>query len=248
MANLGYAQLLSPVSRLPLPADKYIGFDGFGFNYYTSNNTFVKQKDGLTLEYNNLSLGAISHADIINPLQIALFYANFNTVVLLDNQLNEIRQIRFSELALPIVVAATGNAALNRLWIFNSLTRELGFYDYSRNEFSKLTQPLQGIILHYETNFNSFEWVDENHQRFSCDIFGKITNLGEVPNFDSIKFVSNKALIYVEGNKVMYRSQSSDEILLLDLVQNSFRSLYYKDQILSIFTTDGITNYKIATP
>ena len=39
----------------------------------------------------------IKKVDLINPLKVTLFYEEFNTVVLLDNQMNEIQKIDFSK-------------------------------------------------------------------------------------------------------------------------------------------------------
>jgi hypothetical protein len=48
-----------------------------------------------TFVYQNFSLGKITKVDLQNPLKIVLFYENFNTVVTLDNQLNEIQKSIF---------------------------------------------------------------------------------------------------------------------------------------------------------
>ena len=65
---------------------------------------FYKTKDHQSLEYKNISLGKITKVDLQNPLKIVLFYENFNTAVLLDNQLNETQKINFSENTIPIQV------------------------------------------------------------------------------------------------------------------------------------------------
>ena len=69
-------------------ADDYIGFDSFGAQYYIKNNVFIKKNTTQIWQYKNLSFGKISKVDIQNPLNIVLFYEDFNTVILLDNQLN----------------------------------------------------------------------------------------------------------------------------------------------------------------
>ncbi len=242
------AQPLTTLPDLPLLADSFVGFDNHGFVYYESNNTLVKSKEYNSVDYKNFGLGKISRVDILNPLSVVVLYADFNTVVLLDNQLNETSQINFSKIKDEIIVGATGNASRNKLWIFNELTREIGLYDYLRNEYRVLTQPLVGKILHYETDFNTFSWVNDKLERFSCDIFGKITTLGLLPQFDEIRFIDNSSSIIRIGTKLQYISKEGEIKSLTDLDQKTFKSFYYSPQKLAIFTTDGIKNYKITLP
>ena len=82
------------------------GFDGLGNEYFVKNNVFMKQSETESWEYKNVALGKISAVDIINPLKIVLFYEDFNSVVLLDNQLNKMTEINFSQNPTPIVVTA----------------------------------------------------------------------------------------------------------------------------------------------
>ena len=123
------------LSTQKIDADTFVGFDGMGNLYYLKNNVFYMKNDKESWQYKNISLGKPTKIDIQNPLKIMLFYENFNTVIILDNQLNETQKINFSEKYLPIVVSATGNASQNRLWIYNSLTQQIGLFDFLKNAF-----------------------------------------------------------------------------------------------------------------
>jgi hypothetical protein len=87
----------------------------FWFYYTVKNNIFSKIGTRETFVYQNFSLGKITKVDLQNPLKIVLFYENFNTVVTLDNQLNEIQK-NFSESSVPIVATAIGIASQNQFW------------------------------------------------------------------------------------------------------------------------------------
>ena len=76
--------------------DKFIGKDNFQNYYHTSDNQLFKQGKNKTLNYKNLALGKIDDISIENPLQIVLLYKSFNTIVLLDNQLNEIQKMKLA--------------------------------------------------------------------------------------------------------------------------------------------------------
>lgn len=231
-----------------LQADFFVGYDNFGFEYFIRDNVFFKKSDKAILEYKNLSLGKIAHADIQNPLLIVLFYENFNTAVLLDNQLNETQKINFSENTTPILAVAASMASGNRLWIFNNLSQKVGLFDYLKNDYRELTVPFPGKIVHYESDFNYFYWIDENTNRFACDIYGKVTAYGRSPGFEHFRIADNNWVLFINDEKIYAYEVKSDKRFLLPIEEKTFKSFHYQAQILSIFTTEGITNYKITLP
>ena len=233
---------------LQVEADTYLGFDSFGAYYFLKNNVFIKKTKSKTWQYKNLSLGKIAKVAIQNPLNIVLFYENFNTVVLLDNQLNEIQKINFSEASVPIVVAATGIAFGNRLWIYNSLLQQIGLFDYLKSDFKTITPPFPGVLKYYESDFNSFRWIDENQNWYQTTIYGNVSLQGKVPDSDQTQMISESELIFKKKEALYYYSTSNAKSNLIDIDEKTFKNFYYKDQILSIFTSQGITNYKITTP
>lgn len=229
-------------------ADFLVGWDGLENSYYIKNNVFYKKHKTEIWEYKNPSLGTISKIDIQNPLKIVLFYGDFNTIVTLDNQLNETQKINFSECEIPILVKATGISSQNKLWIYNSLSQKIGLFDYLKKTYETITPPIKGNLKHYESNFNTFQWIDEDLNWYSCSIFGKIASLGKVPNFDHIQLISNTELIYKKNNLIYYFNPIENKTSLIELDKKTFDFFYYKDQILSIFTNQEITNYKITIP
>ncbi|RZJ66456.1 MAG: hypothetical protein EOO50_09525 [Flavobacterium sp.] len=245
-----YAQLTPTVSsEEKLSIDYFAGFDNFGWRYYVKDNTFFKEKDGRKLQYQNIGLGKIKRADILNPMNLVLFYEDFNTAVFLDNQLNEIRKVNFSDyLPEPIVAHAIGNAAQNRLWIFNTATMQIGLYDYLKNTFVSLTQPLRGNVVCYETDFNHFRWVDENGDAFRCDLFGKIATLGRVPAVEGFRFVSDTSGLYLSQGNLHYVTFDGNTQQVIDLGKKSPSGFWYGGQNLAIFTPDGISIYNLKLP
>jgi hypothetical protein len=236
------------LQSIPLKADNFVGFDALGFCYFIKDNIFFKQKKDESWQYKNISLGKITHVDIQNPLNIILFYENFNTIIMLDNQLNETQKINFSENPVPIVVSATGIASQNRLWIYNSLTQQIGLFDYLKSTFQSITPSLQGNLKKYDSDFNTFHWIDENLNWYSCDVFGKISTFGKVSDFEQIQFISTQVVLFSNDGQVAIQDFQKNTIYTIANIEKSFKKFYYKDQILSIFTAEGITNYKISIP
>ncbi|KRB54290.1 hypothetical protein [Flavobacterium sp. Root186] len=237
----------SVISKFKMDADEFIGYDSFGYSYQIKNNVFSKIKGSEIFEYKNVSLGNITKVDIQNPLKIVLFYEDFNSVVLLDNQLNKMTEINFSQNAIPIVVSAIGMSTQNQLWIFNTLNQQIGLFDYLKNEYKTVSIPLTEGIKYYQTDFNTFYWIDRKNNWLSCDIFGKISSLGNVSEFDKIEIISSQKFIFSKAN-LLYLRENTNTFSEIEVLEKTFDKFYYKDQILSIFTTKEIVNYKIVTP
>lgn len=236
-------------STQKIDADQYIGFDNLGSVYYAKSNVLYKlDKSGQLWQFKNLSLGKFTRVDIQNPLKLVVFYENFNMAILLDNQLNLIQKVIFSNNNTPLVITAFGLASQNRLWMYNSLSQQIGLYDYINNTFESITPSFKDNIKYYESDFNYFQWIDENLKWFSCDIYGKVTTLGIVPDFDTVQPVTNQIVIFSKDENLFFYNTKKNITYKILNVENSFKKFYFRDQILSIFTTQGITNYKITIP
>ncbi len=239
------------ISKFAHNADQFIGYDSFGYLYQIKNNIFSKTKGNEFFEYKNISLGNITRADIQNPLKIVLFYEDFNSAVLLDNQLNKMTEINFSQNPVPIAAGAVGMSTQNQLWVYNTLNQQIGLFDYLKNEYKTVSIPLTESIKYYQTDFNSFYWIDKKNNLFLCNIFGKISSLGNVPEFEKIEIIDPQKYIFKKDNSLYFRSinkTNTSTDLEIEILEKSFDKFCYKDQILSIFTTKEIVNYKIVIP
>lgn len=240
--------IATKINSATTDADQFLGYDQFGFYYTIKNNVFSKTKDNAAIEYKNISLGKITKVDLQNPLKIILFYENFNTVILLDNQLSEIQKINFSHNTIPIVVNAIGIASHNQLWVYNSLTQQIGLYDYLKNDYKAISTSFPESIAYYQSDFNTFYWIDQKNNWYSCDIFGKITRKGKTPDFDAIAIINNNQFLISKNAILTIEDLEKRQKFEIEILEKTFKKFYYKDQILSIFTSEGITNYKITIP
>jgi len=233
----------------PLIAEIFIGFDGLGNYYYINNSVFTKQNNSKIWEYKNVAYGKITAVDIINPLKIVLFYENFNVIITLDNQLNEIQKINLSDGNNNAIIASRiGMASKNQFWIFNTLNQQIGLFDYLKNTYNPLGQPIQETIKFSQSDFNYFSWIDSKNRLYSCDIFGKINYITTVPQFDTFQIIDNNNFIFSKDKKLFVKNEITQTISEIQIVEKSFKNFYYKDQILAIFTNQVITNYKITIP
>lgn len=242
-AAAAQAVTVAEIGTVPLQADAFSGRDASGFLYGIQNSTFFKTKDHIRLEYKNMALGNIARVDLQNPLRIVLFYADFNAVVMLDNQLNEIQRILFSEMEPAVNVTACGLASQNRLWIYDSLSQRIGSFDYIKGTMRFLTPPLE-LFAQYDTTFNSLRWRDSKGQLFSCDIYGEITAYGSVDHIGNIVF-GDSGLYFFDNGALQFLEYENRIKTSAVPLGKTVKNFYLADGILSIFTGHEITNYKI---
>lgn len=225
--------------------DQFLGKDNFKNYYYLSNNELFKHNKNKTYNYKNLALGEIHDIAIENPLQIVLLYKNFNTVVLLDNQLNEVQKIDFNLIDPFLTITSIGFGGQNKLWFFDSNSQKIGFYDLITSSVKFLSTPFKGIISKKKTTYNYFYFLNENNEYQSISIFGKINNLGNVPKNDDFCFVNDTKIIFTNEGLFFVYDFNFKTVSKLDISINSFQKFFFKDGILSIFTENKIINYQI---
>jgi hypothetical protein len=226
----------------------YIGFDGMGNNYYIKDNVFSKENETQKWEYKNVALGKITSVDYINPLKIVVFYEDFNTIITLDNQLNETQKINLFDIDNTIFASKIGLASQNQFWIYNALTQQIVLFDYLKKTFKNIGNPIQENIKYTQSDFNNFYWIDEVNNWYAIDIFGKVTLLANIPPFEKIQIIDNEKLLFSRDNVLYCLNNPNKVVYEIEIVEKSFKNYYYKDQILAIFTNQQIKNYKIKLP
>lgn len=231
-----------------LEADEFVGIDNLGYCYYLKDTVFYKQKGIEIWQYQNVGLGEITKIDIINPLRIVVFYENFNKVIFLDNQLNEISTVDFSIASDAIVARNVGMCGQNSVWVFNAINQQLGLFNYETRQYRALNQPLKGTFIYYQTDFNSFIWVDEKFAVYRCDVFGKREFLHTTHPFDLFQYVSNKGALIVLNDKLFFIADKSQSVYQIQISVKSIKKFSYQDNILTIFTGKEISSYNLNLP
>jgi hypothetical protein len=233
---------------MAIEADRWIGFDKFGYQYTITRGVLQKTQKNELFEYKNLSYGKITKVDIQNPLKIVVFFEPFNAVVTLDNQLNETQRILFSDLPQPLLLVAMGFAAQNKLWGFDRLSQRLLLYDFIKNTPQFLGPPREEQLIYHQTTLNFFYWIDQKQKLQSCDIFGKTTLIGTVEPFEKCWIVNSNNLILYNQEKFYWQDIASSKLIELKIDEKNVQNFTFKDGILSIFTPKELFNYQIILP
>jgi len=179
------------LKEIPLNADAFFGVDSFDNNYYSLNNVFYKTTPTKTYQYQNLALGAISSVSIYNPLELVVFYKDFNTVIILDNTLNEIEKLHF----LNETISLVAKAGKNQLWLYNTDNQQLELYDYQTKSILAKTQS-QSVLLPLDLKGTAnLAWIKTNDHLLVYNNYG--TMVKSFPfKFDNFTLLNDDEILF----------------------------------------------------
>jgi hypothetical protein len=231
------------IQKIPLIADQFIGIDELENLYYIKGNTFYKKTKNETLSYANVALGNIESIDIQNPFKILVFYKDFNSVVFLDNKLNELStRIDFTQETLFHNVLFVSHSSENNIWLFAD-DNKLHLYDF-QNRFEKLqTQP----ITFYQPNFNCSQLISSYQDAFVVGNLGIIqfNQYGNFIHFFNLENVSSvhiykEGFTYVKDGAMFYQDKEKNLPIQVNL-EGSITNIKINNGFLTIY--DGLAVY-----
>lgn len=151
-----------------------IGVDVLNATYLLQDNTIYKKKNNQSISFLNVAFGDIYSVDILNSLEIIVFYRDFNTIAVLDNQLNLIQAITFQD---TILFARKG--ITNKIWRFNNDTNKVELYDYKSKTVTLSSPLITNFVPHdMESGFNYVKLIGQN----KILVFDRYLNLTETQN------------------------------------------------------------------
>ena len=162
----------------------------------------MKKKDSKEWQYNNLQLGEITSVDILNPLKITLFYADFNTVIILDNTLNEIKRIDFNVIGEFKNLAAATTATDRNLWIFDTNTQQLEVFNYVQEKTPIQNLPIPEKFITQKSNYNYCRILTET-TLYTYNIYGSLLTQQEVTGVTEFS-MTNTEVIFLKEKKLYY--------------------------------------------
>ena len=223
-----------------LSVDSFIGMDNFGASYVIQDNILIKQKDKKKWQYNNFQLGDITSVDILNPLKITLFYEDFNTVIVLDNTVNEIRRIDFNVIDEFKNLAAATTANDRNLWIFDTNTQQLEVFNYVQQKTPIQNLPISEKFITLKSNYNFCRVLTET-ALYTYNIYGSLLSQQELTGVANFS-MTNTEVIFLKEKQLYYTN--NDDVYLINLPSNriAIKQFSLHDDILYIY--DGIVLYQ----
>lgn len=252
-SNAMVAQKAILENQNALVADTFIGIDNYKNIYFIKDEVIHKQGLEGNFVFTDLQLGRIATVDIINPLKVVVFFKDTNTVVFLDNNLNEIQRFNFNNLPQFLNVNTATNAGNNSLWIFNVDTQQLELYNYNSKLQRVVSQPFSGALLSQASNFNYCFILTENSLR-AFNSYGSMLN--EMPSDGFEKVIQqNENLIALRENELYYlhdfagrNREISTEIVTLALPEITIKDLQLSNDFLYIYDGKILHTFKLIPP
>ena len=237
--QISYSQEIKTklVSSIPLQADTFLGVDELNHIYFVKNNVLFKDRGRDTINYSNLLLGKITTVNIQNPFKIVVFYQDFNSIVLLDNNLNELtNRIDLTKESLFHNVQFVSISSENDLWLYADDSK-LHLYNYKNHTVKVQTQPMNfyknGFLpkLIKSTYKNVWLLADEGVIQFN-EYGNYISNFEEkgISNIFPIKnrltYIKNNTLFLLENEKSIPISLNFKKIVKDIFVNTTYIYIY----------------------
>ncbi|GGG33133.1 hypothetical protein [Bizionia arctica] len=231
------------ISKIPFEADAVTGIDNFGLIYYIKNNTLYKTEDSKNYSYSNVQLGRITTANSFNPLKVTVFYADFNSVILLDNRFTEILKVDFSSIEYYKNVSLTSTANDNALWIYNQDLQQLELFDYKTNRSKATTLPLQSKALDLESNYN-YAWLLTEKFLSKYNYFGSLIYKVKNDGFTSI-VESNEKIYLIKEKSIYFYNETEDYFQLIKTPELLTKQFLVTNETLYIYDSKNLHKFQL---
>lgn len=238
--------LLNSDKQSILPeVDQFFGYDLYAQHYWTNKNTLYKSGSQGNFEFQELMLGPIAQVDLKNPLTVLVFYRETNTLLFLDNRLNEKRRIDFNLIEEFPQVQWVFNAGSNRLWIMDQNSQSLWVYDTQsmRVVFQSLPLPNLGEL---KCRYNDCI-AQTSEELLWISLYGTITkrqalSTGKLMGYnqDHVLITQDEGLFDLKSNQGWYFPEIRPENQINDLQLTQDFLYIYDSNVIRRFPLKSI--------
>ncbi len=226
-----------------LNATRFIGVDAFEAVYYLQENTLVKYTKKETYYYQNNSLGAILNVDLLNPLEIMVFYKDFNTVVQLDPTLAEIKTVNFNTTKNFMSAGYISTCSNHRFWVFNENTLQIEIYNPNTQQKDAVTQPIIGEIINIKSDYN-YCWVLTKSQILKYNNYGNLLNTYEMETVDGFCKMKKNFILQQKNELFVYNMQLKTKEKL-QIPKITIQDVFVKAETVYIYDGNILYSYII---
>lgn len=248
ISQLSFAQNVKFLDSIPLKADIFIGIDDFENYYFTIGNTLYKKGKENTYAYSNTQLGAIASVDSTNPFKILVFYKEFNSVIVLDNRLNELTNvINLTTEGFTKNVAFAGISSNNSIWLFSNDDNTLSLWNYKTKttifeseSMSFYSKDFEVISL--KSNYKSC-YVFSKNTAIQFNEYGSFIKTTELPSKNI--FFNQKGFFHLKNNELFYTENKTSTKIKDFLPKHKTESLVVKNNYLYFFDSNMLYKYEV---
>jgi len=222
----------------------FIGIDKFDDVYLLKNNVLIKKNETQIWEFKDFNLGDVYRVDLSNPLQLLLFYKDLQTIIVLDNQLNEVRRIAI-DAENSFFIKDIGLSIQNKIWLFDEKFQRFGFYDMQNHKWHFFSYLVKQSPIEIFTNYNQIIWKDEKNNVFEMNIFGQVDKIYTLENNQKIIGIDATFLLFEMNKKIYIRNRKGFETQEIKNVQEKYDKIVFKNEKMFIFTAQNISVFII---
>jgi len=181
---------------------KLASVDNFGNLFVvTPKNEVLKYnpRGKFLWNYTNKTFGDISQLDVTDPLRVILFYAGFQQIVVLNNNLSEISQYSFNqnpEKQITLIASANNNG----FWVYDQINRELKKLTNSFTDDLKTGNIYQRNGFDMQANF----MVSDEQYVFINDVQEGVRIFDQYGNFVKTAVIDSENEFEINGSEIYF--------------------------------------------
>jgi hypothetical protein len=188
----------------------------------------------------------LSSVNIQNPFKLILFYKDFNAVIILDNNLNELsNKIDFTLETKFNNVLFVSSSSENNIWLYAD-DNKLHLYNYQKLSDEIQTQP----ITFYHNDFlpksliSTYKnvWVLSDTRIVQFNEYGNFIQSFNIDGVDNL-FPYRKGFIYVKNDSFVYQSKDNSSSISIDFDHPS-KDIYINSSSINIYDGKNLYQYK----
>lgn len=232
------------VAQTELNAEQFLGADELGSLFFIQNQVFYKKSQNRMFSFSNVDLGEISQVDVTNPFKILLFYKDFNSVIILDNNLNELSErIDFTQETLFNNVLFVSNSSANNIWLYAD-DNKLHLYNYqllSEEVQTQATTFYQSdfLALNLVSTFKNV-WIQSEKEVLQFNEYGNFVQSYDLNGAEMI-FPFQKGLVTYSKGIYKYQTKDSSNSIVVNHA-GAIKNISLSGS--SIFIYDGKTVFQ----
>lgn len=236
--KLSYSQVETKlIDKTSIVTDNFIGCD-YNFDYYYFTKTILTKHTGTQdLNYSNFLYGNITSVDITNPLKIVVFYREFNVVILLDSQLNEI-----DILQLPYDITYVSKGAADHIWLFTTNTKTIENFNFKNNTITAKSQPLKNTVVINMKSTENYVFLHTVKGIQTYDYMGNFISEKTKTSIEDFQY-HNRELYTLSRDTIINTNQDASTITFPEL--SNIKKFYTLNNHFFIF--DGTELYHFST-
>lgn len=194
-----------PVEATQLTSDRL----GFGYAVNQKQELLrINKKGEVAFKFNNNALGTITSVDANNALKILVYYADYSTIITLDNTLSQTGRINLLELGSNQVSAACV-ALDNNIWIYDAVLYRLRKIDANMNVLMQsedlnalIGQSVRANFLMEKDNFLYLN--DPSLGILVFDIYGTYIKTIPLTGLNQFQKIQDRLVFFKEGKLFSY--------------------------------------------